>query len=68
MVGSSKHGFTKEKSCLPKLVAFYSEVTSLVGKGRAVDVVYLAFGKAQPAMGTKNKNRRKALPVTEHFR
>lgn len=57
VVGSSKHGFTKERSCLTKLVAFYSEVTSLVEKGRAVDVVYFAFSKAQPATGTKTKIR-----------
>lgn len=53
--GSSKHGFTKAKSCLPKLVATYSEVTSLVEKARAVDLAYLAFSKAQPATGTENK-------------
>ncbi|PKU33609.1 reverse hypothetical protein [Limosa lapponica baueri] len=37
-VRSSHHGFTKRKSCLTNLIAFY--------EGRAVDVVYLDFSKA----------------------
>jgi len=46
VIRSSRHGFTKgqsQKSCLINLIGFYNEVTSLVGKGRAVDVVYLDF-------------------------
>ena len=39
-IGSSQHGI-KSKSCLTNLTAFYREVTSSAGKGRAVDVIYL---------------------------
>lgn len=45
MTGNSQHGCMKGKQCLNNLVALYDEMTGLVEKRRAVDVVYLDFSK-----------------------
>ena len=46
VIRSSQHGFTKGKSCLTNLIAFYDAMNGCIDERRAVDVVCFDFNKA----------------------
>ncbi|CAM5077144.1 unnamed protein product [Eretmochelys imbricata] len=46
VIRNRQHGFTKGKSCLTNLIAFYDEITGSVDEGKAVGMLFLDFSKA----------------------
>ncbi|CAM5147443.1 unnamed protein product [Eretmochelys imbricata] len=46
VIRNSQHGFTKDKSCLTNLIAFYDEITGSMDEGKAVAMLFLDFSKA----------------------
>ncbi|CAM4601782.1 unnamed protein product [Lepidochelys kempii] len=46
VIRNGHHGFTKGKSGLTNLIAFYDEITGSVDEGKAVDMLFLDFSKA----------------------
>ncbi|CAM4506372.1 unnamed protein product [Lepidochelys kempii] len=46
VIRNSQHGFTKGKSCLTNLIAFYNKITGSVNEGKAMYLLFLEFSKA----------------------
>ncbi|CAM4488616.1 unnamed protein product [Lepidochelys kempii] len=46
VIRKSQHGFTKGKSCLTNLIAFYDMIIGSVNEGKAVNMLFLDFSKA----------------------
>ncbi|CAM5152844.1 unnamed protein product [Eretmochelys imbricata] len=46
VIRNSQHRFTKGKSCLTNLIAFYDWITGSVDEGKTVDTLFLDFSKA----------------------
>ena len=41
VITRSQHGFVKNKACLTNLISFFDQVTSLINRGNAGDIVSL---------------------------
>ncbi|KAJ7415280.1 RNA-directed DNA polymerase from mobile element jockey-like protein [Willisornis vidua] len=46
VIGYSRQGFMRGKSCLSNLISFYDKVTHLADQGKPVDLIFLDFSKA----------------------
>ena len=44
-ISPSQHGYLKGRFCFTNLISFYDQVTRLVDKGKAVDIICLDFRK-----------------------
>ena len=46
LIKNTQHGFRHKRSCLTKLLDFYSDVSNNYGETKVVDIIYLDFQKA----------------------
>ena len=46
LINGSQHGFTKGRSCLKNLLAFFEKVMDAIDKGKPFDCMHLDFAKA----------------------
>ncbi|GAB0180050.1 mitochondrial enolase superfamily member 1 [Grus japonensis] len=53
MIRSSQHGFAEGNSHFTNLIIFHDEMTGLVEKGRALDIIYLHFNKTFNSVSCK---------------
>lgn len=47
----SQHGLFKNRICQTNFIAYFDNVTKLMGKGNVVNIVYLGFSKAFDKIG-----------------